>query len=133
VANAAVLVLARMGSERLPGKTLAPVWLATTGVRIDELLAAWGAELGMHVHQGSVDDVLERFIGVADCAEAAWLVRVTADNPLVRPAEIEALCRTAAAAPPGVANIGAGDSRQQLESVHRTHVTSGFAPDARTS
>ncbi len=98
------IIQARMGSERLPGKILAPLggrplldrlvsrimrarvaqwWLATSEHPSDDVTAAWGFELGLRVFRGSERDVLSRFLAIAAEADAEWLVRVTADNPFL--------------------------------------------------
>jgi spore coat polysaccharide biosynthesis protein SpsF len=108
-----VIVQARMGSSRLPGKVLrvagsagtsvlahvlrrvwrAPsvceVLVATTVEPTDDALAEEAARLGVRVHRGPVDDVLARFAGALAQLESAVLVRVTADCPLLDPDELE--------------------------------------------
>ncbi|HPG27858.1 MAG: NTP transferase domain-containing protein [Spirochaetaceae bacterium] len=106
------IIQARMGSERLPGKILAPLagrpmlallaarvrparvdewWLATSTLSSDDVTAAWGSELGLRVYRGDATNVLSRFLAVADATEAEWLVRVTADNPFLDAPPIDAL------------------------------------------
>jgi spore coat polysaccharide biosynthesis protein SpsF len=98
------IIQARMGSERLPGKILAPLggrplldrlvsrierarvaqwWLATSEHPSDDVTAAWGFELGLRVFRGAERDVLSRFLAIAAETGAEWLVRVTADNPFL--------------------------------------------------
>lgn len=110
-----VLVQARMGSQRLPGKMLMdlcghPVlhWvLARTGAAVepdavvlatttspgDAPLAALAAGLGVSCFRGSEADVLGRFAAAALAHEADTIVRVCADNPLIAPEEIDRLVR----------------------------------------
>ena len=106
------IIQARMRSERLPGKILAPLcgrpllallatritrarvdewWLATSSDPADDVTEAWGFELGLRVYRGHATDVLSRFVAVADEARAEWLVRVTADNPFLDAPLIDAL------------------------------------------
>lgn len=106
------IVQARMRSERLPGKILAPLggrpllallatriararvderWLATTSDPADDVTEAWGFELGLRVYRGHPTDVLARFLAIADETCADWLVRVTADNPFLDAPLIDAL------------------------------------------
>lgn len=109
----AVIVQARMGSSRLPGKVLreagaartsvlahvlrrvsrapsvAEVLVATTTDPSDDALAAEAARLGARVHRGPVDDVLARFHGALAQLRSDVLVRVTADCPLLDPDELE--------------------------------------------
>ena len=100
----AVVLQARMGSTRLPGKALetlsglsllghcirrlqgsavGPVVLATTTNDEDDALAAEADRLGVSVYRGSDADVLERFVEAADRVGASSVVRATGDNPAV--------------------------------------------------
>lgn len=93
-----------MGSERLPGKILAPLggrpalallvgriraarvddwWLATSSDPADDVTEAWGFELGLRVFRGDPTEVLQRFLAVGAETRADWLVRVTGDNPFL--------------------------------------------------
>jgi spore coat polysaccharide biosynthesis protein SpsF len=118
--NAAGIVLqARMGSRRLPGKVLAPlggeplvarcverlrlasglpVILATTLGPEDDVLCAWAAAANVPVVRGPSDDVLARYVLAALTHHLAVVVRATADNPAVDPEAplrtVDALCRT---------------------------------------
>jgi spore coat polysaccharide biosynthesis protein SpsF len=112
----AAFVQARMGSTRLPGKSLMPVWgempllelvlrrvsaaqevdevvLATSDGPGDDVLAALAARLGIAVHRGPELDALERFAGALERHPADAVVRVTADNPFVDPQSIDELVR----------------------------------------
>jgi spore coat polysaccharide biosynthesis protein SpsF len=106
------IVQARMGSSRLPGKSLAPVagrtmlevmlervgrtpvldavWVATTTAERDGAVAEAAARAGVPVFRGSEDDVLGRYAGAAAEAGAGTVVRLTADCPLIGPEAIEA-------------------------------------------
>ncbi len=98
------IIQARMASERLPGKILAPLggrpalgllasrlaparvdewWLATTSDPSDDVTEAWGFEMGLRVFRGDPTDVLSRFLVIGEETRADWLVRVTADNPFL--------------------------------------------------
>jgi spore coat polysaccharide biosynthesis protein SpsF len=98
------IIQARMSSQRLPGKILAPLggrpllaqlcarirparvdewWLATTADPADDVTEAWGFELGLRVFRGDPTDVLSRFLTIGAEANADWIVRVTADNPFL--------------------------------------------------
>jgi len=102
--TAAIVLQARFASRRLPGKALesiggrtilarclhrlqlggsAPVVLATTERRDDDAVAAEGERCGVRVFRGEVDDVLARFVMVADALGVDYIVRATADNPAV--------------------------------------------------
>ena len=100
-----VIVQARTGSCRLPGKSLRPlagrpmiqhvlqrvgamgypVWLATSVNGHDDNLAAVGEKSGCSVHRGSEWDVLRRVADTARLAGASVIVRVTGDCPLWAP------------------------------------------------
>lgn len=105
------VVQARMGSQRLPGKVLAPLgdrpvidWVvrrcraaatvdevvvATSTAPEDTALADHCRAAGMPVFRGPLDDVLARFAAAADSAGADHVVRVTGDCPLVDPAVVD--------------------------------------------
>jgi spore coat polysaccharide biosynthesis protein SpsF len=106
------IIQARMGSDRLPGKILAPLggrpliaqlwsriahshvdewWLATSSHPGDDVTEAWGFELGLRVFRGDEQDVLSRFLAIGREAEAEWVLRVTADNPFLDAPVIDAL------------------------------------------
>ncbi len=102
--RAAIVLQARMGSSRLPGKSLAPiagrtllarvverlrmradlpVVLATTTLLEDDLLCEEAERLDIAVLRGSADDVLGRFAFAASVLGVSAIVRATADNPAV--------------------------------------------------
>lgn len=103
--TAVVVLQARLGSQRLPGKVLAPLagWplleycitrlraaevgpvvVATTTRPEDAAVIATAARLGARTLAGPQDDVLERFALVARAhPEAEVILRATADNPFV--------------------------------------------------
>jgi spore coat polysaccharide biosynthesis protein SpsF (cytidylyltransferase family) len=105
------IVQARMGSTRLPGKSLAPIagrpmlWhvlmraraarsvdrvvLATTTEDRDTPLSELAAAMAVPVFRGSEDDVLDRYHGAAGAHGAAVIVRLTADNPLQDPGVVD--------------------------------------------
>ena len=105
-ARALVVLQARMGSTRLPGKVLArlggrtilahcvrrlmlsrvgPVVVATTEAPEDDLVADEAARLGASVVRGERDDVLARFVRALDVCgwDGDHVIRATADNPAV--------------------------------------------------
>ncbi len=111
-ARAAIIIQARMGSERLPGKSLAPiagrsllarvverlscqaelpVVVATTTLLEDDLLCEEADRLGVAVVRGSSDDVLGRYAFAASLLGVPAVIRATADNPIV---DLEAPLRT---------------------------------------
>lgn len=102
--NVAVVLQARMGSVRLPGKSLAPiehrsilghcierlrqrsglpVIVATTTMEEDDVLAGEAARCGAPIVRGAADDVLARFVLAADLFDLKTIIRATADNPFV--------------------------------------------------
>jgi spore coat polysaccharide biosynthesis protein SpsF (cytidylyltransferase family) len=118
----AVIVQARMGSTRLPGKVLMRVGGATVLEHVlRRCLAIAGADvvccaipestasdpvadearrIGVEVFRGSESDVLDRYWRAARALEADVVMRVTSDCPLLDPdvaAEVLALRRRASA------------------------------------
>jgi len=109
----AAIVQARMGSTRLPGKSLRPIagkpliWhvihrlehsrrigaivLATTTNPADDPLAAWAGREGVACVRGSEDDVLGRFALAAEACDPDIIVRVNADAPLIDAGFIDAM------------------------------------------
>ena len=101
--RAAVILQARMGSRRLPGKSLAdlagrsllghcvwrlsagglPVVVATTDRAEDDAIDAEATRMGATVYRGSAEDVLARYVGAADAAGVDCVIRATGDNPAV--------------------------------------------------
>ena len=104
--EAAIILQARRGSTRLPGKvtrTLAgipllshsirrlshvgPVIVATSGLARDDLVEDLARDEGVHCFRGSEEDVLDRFYETAKAYELKYIMRATGDNPLVDPRE----------------------------------------------
>jgi len=103
-----IVVQARMGSTRLPGKVLADlagkpmltqqlirlkqctavddIVVATTVEYHDDRVVEVARKGGVSWFRGSEDDVLSRYVGAAHAARAEVIVRVTADCPLIDPA-----------------------------------------------
>lgn len=94
---------ARMGSSRLPGKTLTKmfledvllglvvkrfrqckeieeVWVATSDSPKDDVIASWCAENGVCCYRGSEDDVLDRVVKTALSARADAIVQMGGDS-----------------------------------------------------
>jgi spore coat polysaccharide biosynthesis protein SpsF (cytidylyltransferase family) len=106
-----IVIQARMGSTRFPGKVLAElagepvidrvvarcrrattvdeVIVATTLDPVDDVLAAHCREAGIEVFRGSTDDVLGRYFAAAHAHGLDVIVRVTADCPLIDPTVID--------------------------------------------
>lgn len=105
------LIQARMGSTRLPGKTLRPLLgkpllqhilervrqstcldelvIATTTAPEDREVVALGASLGIASYTGDAEDVLDRFCQAARAHQADLIVRITADDPFKDPDVID--------------------------------------------
>lgn len=103
----AAIVQARMGSTRLPGKTLADVEgrpmlarlvdrvrriaglegvvVVTTERAADQAILRFATEQGLPAYAGSEDDVLDRFYQAACRHGVSVVVRVTPDCPLLDP------------------------------------------------
>ncbi|MGE0362201.1 MAG: NTP transferase domain-containing protein [Vicinamibacterales bacterium] len=100
----AIVLQARMGSSRLPGKSLAPVGgrsllaraverlqarsgvpvvIATTTLPADDLICDDARTLGVDVVRGPADDVLARYAVAVSALGLHAVVRATADNPAV--------------------------------------------------
>jgi spore coat polysaccharide biosynthesis protein SpsF (cytidylyltransferase family) len=106
-----VVTQARYGSSRLPAKILknirektlleihlerilrskriSQLKIATTTEHGAEQIIEIGERLGVKSHQGSVEDVLERFYETALPEKPDYVVRLTSDCPLIDPDEID--------------------------------------------
>jgi spore coat polysaccharide biosynthesis protein SpsF len=111
VPHVVIIIQARMGSTRLPGKHLKTVIgkpliaflverlrqvqsaheivVATTDNPLDEKLIEFCKAENLSYFRGSEEDVLERFYQCAKQYQADVIVRVTADCPLIDPAIID--------------------------------------------
>ena len=107
------IVQARMGSARLPGKSLQPiagrpmlahvlaralsvkgvdrVVLATSSHPRDAALVALAESLGVPAYAGDEHDVLSRYATVASALGATVVMRLTGDCPLLAPEACEAV------------------------------------------
>ena len=101
----AIILQARLGSSRLPGKVLTrlagrtllehcltrldrsglPLIVATTDRAEDDAVEAQAERCGAIVFRGAAEDVLSRYIAAASKHGVASIIRATADNPLVDP------------------------------------------------
>lgn len=108
-----IIVQARMNSSRLPGKVMMPVLgvpllellierlkrvkradsicVACTYKSEDQQIVDLSQRLGVEVHRGSEENVLERYFEAAQRFQVGHVVRVTADSPLIDPAELDRL------------------------------------------
>ena len=114
MSTVAGVIQARMGSSRLPGKSLARVYknfsllelvmlrvmktekmdmviLATSKERDCDPLVELADSLGILTVRGSGMDVLSRFIEAIQQYNPDIVVRICADNPLIDPVEIDKL------------------------------------------
>ncbi|HEY4372677.1 MAG TPA: NTP transferase domain-containing protein [Burkholderiales bacterium] len=108
-----IIIQARMGSTRLPGKVLreiagtpllgrildrleylrhpATVVVATSTEARDDAIAAYCAQRGAHVFRGSESNVLERYYLCARQYGFDQVIRMTADNPFTDIEELDRL------------------------------------------
>ena len=115
-----IIVQARMGSTRLPGKVLKPVAgrpmlsylverlrrvvsadrfvIATSTNPGDGAIVRYCAEAGIECTRGPEQDVLSRYVETASKFDAGTVVRVTADCPLIDPGLIDTAIETFGAA-----------------------------------
>lgn len=109
------IVQARMGSRRLPRKTLAliqgkpmigcvlerlqraktldQIMVATSDRPMDDDLEVWLKRKGVTYFRGSESDVLDRYYQAARSVSAQTIVRITADCPLIMPDVIDRVVR----------------------------------------
>lgn len=104
--NNYIFLQARMGSSRLPGKTLkdldglplilhvinrlkliknSKIVLLTSNTKKDDILEQWCKENNTLYFRGSEDNVLERYYDAAKFYKADNILRATGDNPFVEP------------------------------------------------
>ena len=103
--NYAFVVQARLGSTRLPGKILKPFYgnqsildlmvhklsaisnipviIATTNSVINEPIEKKALALGVKCFRGEENDVLKRFIDVAEYFDIQGIFRICSDNPFL--------------------------------------------------
>lgn len=104
--NIGIIIQARMGSSRLPGKMLMEFYqgkslleviierikqfdfsgriiLATTVNSKDDELVELGNKMGVNVFRGDEENVLKRFIDAAEKFKINKIIRICADNPFV--------------------------------------------------
>jgi glutamate-1-semialdehyde aminotransferase/spore coat polysaccharide biosynthesis protein SpsF (cytidylyltransferase family)/predicted dehydrogenase len=109
------IIQARMGSTRLPGKSMAEIekrpmlWhvvqrvkratlvdrvvVATSTSPADDAIENMCRENGVPCYRGSESDVLDRFYVAAHAEKASQVVRITADCPLIDPEVIDRVVR----------------------------------------
>jgi len=106
-----LIIQARMGSTRLPGKSImdlagAPlisrvierikrvkrinkIVLATTNLHEDNVLENIAKNMGVNIFRGSANDLVDRFYMAAVAYDADVIVRFPGDNATPEPAEID--------------------------------------------
>ena len=106
-----MIIQARMGSTRLPGKSLMPlagaplvgrilervkrakkvdtIVLAIPDTKENDPLVGLGREHGVEVFRGSENDCLDRYYQAAKKYQADVVLRLPADNPMPEPSEID--------------------------------------------
>lgn len=105
------IMQARMGSTRLPGKSMADlagrpllaqilqrvqrarrlalIVVATTQKPEDDVVVSVARACGVEVYRGSENDLVDRYYQAARQYRAEVVVRLCADNPVYEPAEID--------------------------------------------
>ncbi|MFI5360074.1 MAG: cytidylyltransferase domain-containing protein [Halanaerobiales bacterium] len=113
MAKVAVIVQARMGSERLPGKValqvkgkpllahlidrlkqaekIDQIIIATSDKEADDPVAEIADACGVSSYRGSETDVLSRYLEAAEKYAVDIIIRVTGDCPLIDPVTIDEL------------------------------------------
>lgn len=108
-----VVIQARMGSSRLPGKVLrqigdrpllshvvgrlealghaASIVVATSDLPRDDVIVTWCVSVDVACFRGSEADVLDRYLRCAETYGFSEVVRLTADNPFTDVAELDRL------------------------------------------
>jgi spore coat polysaccharide biosynthesis protein SpsF len=111
--SSGIIIQARMGSCRLPGKVLRPIGtlpllghisarlstlskplpvvVATTKLKQDDPIVDWCKHNDLDFFRGSEDDVLERYYQCSMQFGFSHVVRLTADNPFTDIVELERL------------------------------------------
>jgi len=109
------IIQARMGSSRLPGKSLAEIeghpmlWhviervkraclidrvvVATSTAKADDAIESMCRDMGVTCYRGSENDVLDRYYMAARAEKASQVVRITADCPLIDPEVVDRVVR----------------------------------------
>lgn len=75
-------MLARQVERLLRAEAIDKLIIATSSDEADDPIAALAEEMGVGVHRGSADDVLDRFYQSAEPYRPSHVVRLTADCPL---------------------------------------------------
>jgi spore coat polysaccharide biosynthesis protein SpsF len=153
-----VVIQARIGSTRLPGKVLRPIagrpLLAHVTGRLEQLehasqivvatstqdrdtaIVDWCRQAGVLCFCGSEDDVLDRYLRCAEQFGFTQVVRLTADNPFTDVAELDRLIELHLSGgfdythSFGMMPLGVGAEILTLGALRRSH-REGLAPHHR--
>lgn len=153
-----LVIQARMGSTRLPGKVLRLVghlpllghvigrlamlsqpWfvvVATSAGERDDAIAKWCEQSGVATFRGSEQDVLDRYVQCARASGFDHVVRLTADNPFTDIPELQRLVQYHLASgfdythSFGMMPIGVGAEIFTRAALERSHVE-GLQPHHR--
>lgn len=112
IMNQAVIIQARMGSTRAPGKIahlfqgepmlayqirrlqhggFDRIYVATSELERDQVTVEIASQAGVEWFRGSENDVMSRYLACADHFDLSVFFRVTGDDPLVDPAGMRVL------------------------------------------
>jgi len=154
--EAVVILQARMGSNRLPGKVLRDlggtpmltytmrtlgglkgvdrVVLATSELEQDDILEDLALKMGVPCLRGPHEDVLHRFALASRRWPARWYLRATGDNPLVEPSHPPYLLRALAQSGAdycGIRGLPVGGALEAFsaEALHRCDRLARTVPD----
>jgi spore coat polysaccharide biosynthesis protein SpsF len=153
-----IVIQARMGSTRLPGKVLRPiagkpllghvlgrltllqhpatVVVATSTLPQDDVISNWCEAEGVECFRGDELDVLDRYLRCAEKFGMDPIVRLTADNPFTDIGELDRLIALresrglAYAHSFGMMPLGVGAEIFTLAALRKSHVE-GLAPHHR--
>jgi len=130
------IIQARMGSSRLPGKTLMElddtkttldfvidqlsfsklidrVIIATTSLDKDNIIEENARSLGINCFRGSETDVLDRYYRCAKYFDMKTIVRITADCPIIDPTIVDKV----------IEQFHSGDYDYATNTIFRTYPT----------
>jgi spore coat polysaccharide biosynthesis protein SpsF len=137
--DTSIIIQARMGSSRLPGKVLRPFYgqqtildillatlrrsvhglpiiLATSDAKPDDQLEEWANANEVNVFRGDENNVLARFLAAAETYNVANIVRICADNPFLDPELLDRMITVARAESNDYVSYLAGDDLPAMKS-----------------